>query len=652
MKMTIKTKLFGLTIGSLAFVAAVSATGYWGITSVSKGTGEVAAIGVAIRNNFEAGVYNDMTREDITAICTKKDQEQQDAITNLATHTKLIADRTTAARDAVVDPTIRATLDSEVQQAQQYMTAADALSKAVVGDRATAATPVSQGIQLQSALQQQLQDNGDQLELSAKDAERRSATKATRATRAMFGMCFVSLFLLLFGSFTLVRNVSRSLNRLTHMIRDIAEGEGDVSKRLEVADHLGNDEIGEVSRFFNLFMDKLQEILRGVVSHTNRLGVASQQLLEASQQITSNSGETAAQAGSASRVTQQVSQNLQSLSTGAGEMTSTIQNIATNAHDAAKVAATAVSTAQAANATVAKLGQSSAEIGEVIKVITSIAQQTNLLALNATIEAARAGEAGKGFAVVANEVKELAKQTAKATEDISLKITTIQEDTKSAVDAIATVGGVINQINEISATIAAAVEEQSATTNEMTRNSNEAASGAVDISNNIEGVAKAAEGTLSQAQESQKAAQELASIAGELGGLMRRFKIERRDPRIDISLPVRISGRDVNGQPVSQEVTTLNISRQGALLKGVRGTLRIGDPVSLARLNKVEKFTVAWLGAGKSRGAGQIGVSAVDPATTFWKDVLDAQPQSESDGVSQDDPQKTSAKAKARAQGA
>jgi methyl-accepting chemotaxis protein len=530
MRVTIKTKLFGLTIGSLAFVAAVSATGYWGITSVGKGTGKVAAIGVAIRNNFEAGVYNDMTREDITAICTKKDQEQQDAITNLATHSKLVADRSAAARDAIVDPKIQASLDAEVQQAQQYLTAADTLSKAVVHDRSTASAQVGQGMQLQSTLQQQLQDNGDQLEQSAKEAEQSSATTAKHATRAMFAICAVSLLLLLFGSFTLVQTISQSLNRLTHMIRNIAEGEGDVSQRLEVSGRLGNDEIGEVCHFFNLFMDKLQEILRGVVTHTNRLGIASRQLLEASEQITANSGQTAAQAGAASRVTQQVSQNLQSLSTGAGEMTSTIQNIATSAHEAAKVASTAVSTSQAANATVAKLGQSSAEIGEVIKVITSIAQQTNLLALNATIEAARAGEAGKGFAVVANEVKELAKQTAKATEDISLKITTIQGDTKSAVTAIGMVGGVINQINDISATIATAVEEQSATTNEMTRNSNEAASGAVDISTNISGVARAAEGTLSRAQESQKGAQELASIAAELSGLMRRFKIERRDP--------------------------------------------------------------------------------------------------------------------------
>ena len=209
MRMTIKAKLLGLTIGSLAFVAAVSATGYWGITSTSKGTGEVSSIGVAIRNNFAAGIYNDMTRDDINAICTKKDQDQQDALTNLTTHSQLLAQRATAARDAVTDPAIRTILNAEVEKIGQYVTATNALSQAVVHDRSTAAGPVGQGLQLQTDLQQQLQDNGAQLEQSAKDAERKSSSRAAGATRAMFGMCFVSLLLLLFSSFTLVRNVSR-----------------------------------------------------------------------------------------------------------------------------------------------------------------------------------------------------------------------------------------------------------------------------------------------------------------------------------------------------------------------------------------------------------------------------------------------------------
>jgi len=482
------------------------------------------------------------------------------------------------------------------------------------------------------------------------DNQAKSANARTRHLQfVVYLLVASSILLMCLGSLALVRTISQSLRRLTGMIRDIAEGEGDVTKRLEVSGNFVGDELYQVSRFFNLFMDKLQEILRGVVSHTNRLAGASQQLLDASQQITTNSGETAIQANAVSRVTQQVSQNLQSLSAGAGEMTSTIQSIAANTNEAAKVASTAVTTAQAANATVAKLGQSSAEIGLVIKVITSIAQQTNLLALNATIEAARAGDAGKGFAVVANEVKELAKQTAKATEDISRKITTIQTDTKGAVEAIGTISGVINQINDISATIAAAVEEQSATTNEMTRNASEAATGAGNISANIGGVAQAADGTSVHAQESQKAAQDLADIAAQLSSLMGRFKIERRDsPRIDIALPVRLTGTDASGHTFDQEVVTINISRQGASLQGFHGKLQVGDKVSLTRLGKQEPFRVEWMVPKKADSASQVGVSAVDSNTSFWDDVLAAQPQLESTST----PGEKAPKPKARAHGA
>jgi len=189
------------------------------------------------------------------------------------------------------------------------------------------------------------------------------------------------------------------------------------------------------------------------------------------------------------------------------------------------VAKNAVGVAQSTNQTVAKLGESSEEIGKVVKLITSIAQQTNLLALNATIEAARAGEAGKGFAVVANEVKELAKETAKATEDISRKIEAIQGDTKGAVQAIGEISAVINQINDISNTIATAVEEQTATTNEMGRNMAEAAKGSSEIARNIAGVAEAARSTSTGAGETNTAAGELARMAGQMQTMLQQFKL-------------------------------------------------------------------------------------------------------------------------------
>jgi len=330
------------------------------------------------------------------------------------------------------------------------------------------------------------------------------------------------------------RTISMSLRRLIDMVEDIAEGNGDLTKRVQVTTH---DELGELAGSFNTFLDKLHRIVSEVAQNVEQVALAGEQMSATSQNITANSEQTSAQANVVSQATQLVSQNLQSVTTGAGEMTVTIQNIASNAHTAATVASNAVVTAQATNITVGKLGQSSAEIGEVIKVITSIAQQTNLLALNATIEAARAGEAGKGFAVVAGEVKELAKQTAKATEDISRKITAIQKDTKGAVEAIGSISEVIHQVNDISGSIATAVEEQSATTNEMTRNVTNAASGSEEITRNIEGVARAAMGTSTDAQALQRAGIELAGMATQLRTLVAQFKIESDKPAGDKPKP-------------------------------------------------------------------------------------------------------------------
>ena len=207
------------------------------------------------------------------------------------------------------------------------------------------------------------------------------------------------------------------------------------------------------------------------------------------------------------------------------EMTASIREIAQNATEAASVATGAVGVASQAQDTVASLGESSAEIGQVIKVITSIAQQTNLLALNATIEAARAGDAGKGFAVVANEVKELAKETAKATEDIGRKIEAIQGDTSGAVSAISEISEVIGRINDIQTTIASAVEEQTATTNEIARSVTEAAGGANGIADDISQVASAADDTRQGAQNTLQSATELSTMAAELKAQVGRFRV-------------------------------------------------------------------------------------------------------------------------------
>jgi len=229
MQLTIKTKLYSLTVCGLMFVAAVSATGYWGIASVQKTSAEVAATGSAIRNHIEAGIYNDLTRTDTSAVFTAKGDEQQNKVEEFAQHSKLLQDRIAKARDFAMDPASQSMLDSEKELSEQYIKAGDALIDAIVHNPSAAPGLLGSYLQLYKDLQGKIEETSDQLEKGAKEAELSAAQKAARATNAMFVMCGMSLLMLFLGSFALVRAISQALSRLTQMIKNIAEGEGDVT---------------------------------------------------------------------------------------------------------------------------------------------------------------------------------------------------------------------------------------------------------------------------------------------------------------------------------------------------------------------------------------------------------------------------------------
>jgi methyl-accepting chemotaxis protein len=373
---------------------------------------------------------------------------------------------------------------------------------------ATAAT--SQAVQLVQAYQTEM--------------DRGAEANVRNGLLALLALGLILMAMVTFIGTTTGSGISSATKEALQLARAIAEGNL-IQADMKIS---GRDELAELGEALNQMKESLHEVIRSIADTSTHVAVSSEELSATSQQISASTVETSAQANVVSQATQKVSQNLQSVAMGAEQMTTTIQSIASNAHEAATIAIRAVETAHTATLAIGKLGQSSREIGDVIKLITSIAQQTKLLALNATIEAARAGEAGKGFAVVASEVKELARQTAKATEDISPKITAIQNDTSHAVEAIGTISTIINQVNEISGTIATAVEEQSATTNEMMRNVADAAKASTEITQNIAGVAEAAQGTSTGAQESQKAANHLAEMAAQLHQLVEQFKISQQ----------------------------------------------------------------------------------------------------------------------------
>ena len=265
-------------------------------------------------------------------------------------------------------------------------------------------------------------------------------------------------------------------------------------------------------------------LVGGIIDNTHALASSSEELTSVSQQMSAAAEQTTAQANLVSAAAEQVSGNARTVSGSIDSLVASIHEISRNAQDAATTARRAVEMASATSSTMADLGRSSNEIGAVIRVITSIAEQTNLLALNATIEAARAGEAGKGFAVVASEVKELARDTAKATEDIGGRIESMQGDTRRAVEEIAEIGKVIKEIDSLQNKIAAAVEEQSVTTGEISRNITEATMGSAEIAENIVQVAQAAQSTAEGASNTQVSSQELSRMAQALQQLVDQYK--------------------------------------------------------------------------------------------------------------------------------
>jgi methyl-accepting chemotaxis protein len=289
------------------------------------------------------------------------------------------------------------------------------------------------------------------------------------------------------------------VNALKLMIvnfKDIAEGEGDLTKRIEIK---SKDEIAELAGWFNLFIEKLQRIIGSIASDTRTLGSEAVTLSSVANDLSSNSEDTSDRSNTVATAAEEMSANINNVAaameesttnttmvaSAAEEMTATINEIAKNSSEASDISEKAVIQAEATSEQMAKLGSSAHAISKVTETITEISEQTNLLALNATIEAARAGEAGKGFAVVANEIKELAKQTAAATLDIKTKIEDVQLTTENTVTNIEEITTVINNVNEIVATITTAVGEQSKATEEIAMNINQAADGLGEVNENV-----------------------------------------------------------------------------------------------------------------------------------------------------------------------
>jgi methyl-accepting chemotaxis protein/CHASE3 domain sensor protein len=390
----------------------------------------------------------------------------------------------------------------------------------------------------------------EQLKNSQREAEKAVARMKRNAVVLSSTVLVIGLAAFLIISFIIMHSMLKPINRTLVLLKDIAQGEGDLTKRLTLS---SRDEIGEMANWFNVFVDKLQQIIQRIAGNTDSLTESSGHLSSVAGQMASTAANMTQESNTVASAGEQLSVNINTIASGAEEMSSTISTVAAaveqmgssisevarNCDQESSLAGKANTQAEQTRESMRKLGTAADEIGKVIEVINGIADQTNLLALNATIEAASAGEAGKGFAVVANEVKELAKQSSDATDQIAKQIMEMQQNTTESVQAIEAIAKIVEEVSSISATIAAAVEEQSATANEIGQNINNAAGGANEIAQNVQQAAaganevsshistlnKSVQETGQGAEQTNTNAQKLAQLASDLEQVVKQFKV-------------------------------------------------------------------------------------------------------------------------------
>ncbi|MBN4053209.1 methyl-accepting chemotaxis protein [bacterium AH-315-L15] len=528
MEWSIKSRLCALGVCGVILTIVMAALSYWGLHTINENKDHIVADLSAVKNSLQADLMIEAIRADLlVSFLVPEDGlegERKTARDQFSKHEVLFheyfAEIEADGMSEKTRPVIKEALQKVQPLLKTFIKDSGEIASLVFTDRPAALLKYERFVPTYDALVNEMKTLSDLIEQDAFASQMEGSRVAGTIENWVIAIALMSLFVFIGGSFLIATSIASGLHELTVVADAVANGQLAVR-----SNNKRSDEIGHLAAGFNQLAESLHTLVSQVQKGALQVSSASEELSSSSERMSANSEQTETQAGSVSTISQETNMSIQMVSSASEEMSSTIKEISKSVQEATLITSEAVKMAEATNSTISKLGESSAEIGNVIKVITSIAQQTNLLALNATIEAARAGEAGKGFAVVANEVKDLAKATAKATEEIGQKITAIQTDTQGAVSAIVEIGDVIKKINDISTNIAGAIEEQAATTNEISRSVAEAARGTNKVSESISGVASASRSTAEVASNVMIASQGLSRMGMELLSMVNNFQI-------------------------------------------------------------------------------------------------------------------------------
>ncbi|MET7420625.1 methyl-accepting chemotaxis protein [Dactylosporangium sp. NPDC005555] len=520
----IVVKLGAIFFVSLLTVVALVAVGVRTLADGEDRARQLERIGQLTRQTLEADMAHDAIRGDVLRMLLAVSRggdvsaEAAEVKADLAGHSAILGGVVTTFTAAGIDASVRAPAQVVAPAIANYIDlAGQTVTAAIGGERAPASYA---GFQTAfSEVEQKLPAVSDALERVAAAASRSVGDERDRAVYLLSTAGGIGLLVIVAISWLVMRGIIVPLRDVSVVLNGMAEGDLTHTSKVD-----STDEVGRMALDLNRAIGSVRGTVQSLSTSARTVATSADQLSGSSQRIYSAAELAGARSGAANLAAGAVSLNVDTLASASEEMGASIAEISRNANDALRVARDAVTMADQTNTMMSRLGASSVEIGNVVKVITSIAGQTNLLALNATIEAARAGDAGKGFAVVAGEVKELAQETARATDDISRRVEQIQADADRAIEAISEIGSIIARINDFQVTIASAVEEQTASTQESSRTVTDVATRAGEIAATIADIADVAGRNTAEADTSLTAARQLARMADDMNALVARFR--------------------------------------------------------------------------------------------------------------------------------